>query len=697
MNLLNRLSGWLLVGAAWLIFTGPLWFSAGNAYLGDLAWVDVPMRVFAGRAIRAGRFPFWIEELAAGMPVLAESQTGLAYPPFWLFVLCPFPKANDWFLSLHYLLLGVGAFLLARQAGARPVSAATAAVLLMTCWMARILHFASPILAVYSWLPLTLWLIGQHYRGWRGTGWLAAVTWCFALLAGAINLAVTTTPLCLAYALYLGWHRGWAERARSVLVWGALPVLLAAVQIVPLFGYFRESNRRDQASRELAAGSGVPWHLFLPWGVLVPEPQNLEAPPVAAAPGRLAYGFTAIALLASVRAIRRRRDAWFWAAATGALLLLAVETPLLSVFNSLPPFSWFRFAGFYVMGALCCSSVLAALGLSQWEALLCDRRQGGRTLGRWVFLGLIFLGLGASLWAADMRNYLSDGPFYRHAHAALIDDVMDCTSRGRHARLLGPDVTGRLGDGTQNWRESQWRDMAVALAPSYNLLHSVPSINYHLQFAGTVANKRLYELGLLLWKDEPNALRAAAISHISKLEDQPPAGYKRIESDQGFAYRCSEDRPLAWMVYDAEVRSDWDAQRQRLTEESFDPYQTALVEKPLFGLGPRPAEAPRIDVLPGRASGKELRVNTENPGLLVMSYTYLAQLEALVDDAKTPIVPVNHAFCGIVVPSGTHRVALRYRLGEIVAGAMLSCLGLAITAALFVRDFRPQRSGVFYP
>src|ERR1700682_819354 len=71
-----------------------------------------PMRLFTSQELRLGHLPLWNPYNASGEPWLANPQTGVFYPPAWLFVVLPFARAYILYLMLHVMLLGAGAYAL---------------------------------------------------------------------------------------------------------------------------------------------------------------------------------------------------------------------------------------------------------------------------------------------------------------------------------------------------------------------------------------------------------------------------------------------------------------------------------------------------------------------------------------------------------------------------------------------------------
>src|ERR1051325_3187817 len=70
-----------------------------------------PLRWFTADELRHGRLPLWNPYSASGERWLANPQTGVFYPPAWLFLALPFAPAYNLFLALHLMLAGGGGLL----------------------------------------------------------------------------------------------------------------------------------------------------------------------------------------------------------------------------------------------------------------------------------------------------------------------------------------------------------------------------------------------------------------------------------------------------------------------------------------------------------------------------------------------------------------------------------------------------------
>src|SRR4051812_16926969 len=120
-----------------------------------------PLRWFTANELQHGRLPLWNVYSASGEPWLANPQTGVFYPPAWLFLALPFATAYMLFLLFHLILLGWGAYLLFAR-GASPGAAMFGAIVLMLSGPVLSLLDINNNLASLAWIPLVLWCAAER-------------------------------------------------------------------------------------------------------------------------------------------------------------------------------------------------------------------------------------------------------------------------------------------------------------------------------------------------------------------------------------------------------------------------------------------------------------------------------------------------------------------------------------------------------
>ncbi len=250
----------LLAVALSVLFWLPLW-EGGGLIGGDTYSYFFPQKTFLADSIAAGEFPLWHNRTGFGYPIIAESQTGVLYPPNQLFY--RLFTANGAYVAnqlLHYVLAFLFTWLYARAIGLRPVPSALVALVYTYGWFPPRMCLEWAIIGG-TWLPASLWAAESFLqsRHWR---WLFVLTAALAMsmLAGHFNLAFITQLVLLAYIPLRLWLT--ADRlpeatravrgrcAAGLFVAVGLGFLLAAVQLAPTW------ELRGRSQRSTAANTG---------------------------------------------------------------------------------------------------------------------------------------------------------------------------------------------------------------------------------------------------------------------------------------------------------------------------------------------------------------------------------------------------------------------------------------------------------
>ena len=186
---------------------------------GDVTSFSIGLLGEFGRAIRAGRIPYWNDLWGYGFPGLAESQMGVYYPPnVILYGLLPVEGAFTTNLVLHALWAGLGAAWASRRFGTSDRGSALSGLAWGTCgfFLAHMTHHWGAVTA--SWMPWAwglAWSIAVGTCRPRAALWLAAVV-TLQLLPGHFQLAfVTQATTCLVGLCGLAARRSWRPAASA--------------------------------------------------------------------------------------------------------------------------------------------------------------------------------------------------------------------------------------------------------------------------------------------------------------------------------------------------------------------------------------------------------------------------------------------------------------------------------------------------
>ena len=246
------------------------WLSGAVTVPYDAKSTFLPPVEFMAHAFHSGESPFWMPNVFAGWPNIADPQSMLTSPLHVLLaLLSPAPgfRAVDGVTFAYLFLGGLGLILFFRDRGWHAAGALVAALAFAFggAASARLQHTGQVMSLAY--LPITLWLLARA---------LERVSWGYGALAGAaaalIVLGRDQVALLEVYLLagYVVWHwlDGVGRRPRlraSILplaagaivgfVIVALPILLTELLAL-------DSNRPEFGLLDAGRGSLHPTHLL---------------------------------------------------------------------------------------------------------------------------------------------------------------------------------------------------------------------------------------------------------------------------------------------------------------------------------------------------------------------------------------------------------------------------------------------------
>src|ERR1700722_391511 len=205
----------LLIALPAVIFGGPALL--GHTVLpGDDLTQNLPLRVLAGREIRAGHLPLLDPYIWSGAPLLAGWNAAAAYPLTWLFAILPGTAAWTVNLIVTYAVAGLGmfGFLRAMRLGSLASFLGAFSFAFAGGTSAQVTHFG--LAAGMSWVPLALLSILKlaQDRPWHSRlGWIAVLAAALGLLilAGEPRAIDDAGVILLIYAVWRGGGAAGAE------------------------------------------------------------------------------------------------------------------------------------------------------------------------------------------------------------------------------------------------------------------------------------------------------------------------------------------------------------------------------------------------------------------------------------------------------------------------------------------------------
>jgi hypothetical protein len=241
-------------------------------YFRDFTATFFPLRLFAARELREGRFPFWNPYVFEG-----SFQLPALYPPDLLLAAWPSPVFASWLLTLHLPVAALGAFWLARELGvSRPGALASGA----TYALGGLALSSLNLYVFLQALALAPFVAGLLRRAAAG-GLRQAV-----VAGGLLALAVSTLAVeFVGQAVVLGFVLGLAARPTAAAV-GRLALAtvvgagLAGIPVAVILALLPETARGAGFAPEVALGNAV--HPAVLLQALLPHLFGLPAAPAEA-------------------------------------------------------------------------------------------------------------------------------------------------------------------------------------------------------------------------------------------------------------------------------------------------------------------------------------------------------------------------------------------------------------------------------
>ena len=218
----------LLIVLGPMVMLHTLWTNPTSAGEDDVTYY-YPLRTMVGQALSEGRWPLDNPHEATGMPLMADPQSAVMYPPTWLFAAIAPKIAYSLTLFLAFSVAGGGAYLYLRRLGLIRSAACFGAMAFTYCGflVGHRVHWS--ILHAGAYLPWGLWCIeGLRRRPLAAAAWIVPIAY-LALVAGHWPTFIHVSLIWAVYLLLRG--RPLGRSVGLAALGAALAIALAAPQI----------------------------------------------------------------------------------------------------------------------------------------------------------------------------------------------------------------------------------------------------------------------------------------------------------------------------------------------------------------------------------------------------------------------------------------------------------------------------------
>jgi hypothetical protein len=190
----------LLIAAG---FFYPMLFDGKVIFYRDYNLITYPYRYFLGQAFSQGAIPYWVPNANGGLPFMAAFHPGVFYPPSVLFLLDDTTYALNLFYVLHFMILGVSLYLLARCWGLSFIAALCCAITGMLSGFMVASTLLSNFFMSAVWLPVIFWLFHQYWKR-KHIGYFIGLIAAIATqtLAACPEINIMTMLLLYGHSLY---------------------------------------------------------------------------------------------------------------------------------------------------------------------------------------------------------------------------------------------------------------------------------------------------------------------------------------------------------------------------------------------------------------------------------------------------------------------------------------------------------------
>lgn len=299
-----------------------LWLGPLLPYHYDVLEYIYPERFLNNEILLSGRIPLWNPNLGCGIPHLANWQSGLFYPPYWIMTAVGIGRGLVLLAVFHELWAFVGFYLWVRRQGLSPLIGSLCAWTFAGSAHFTLLWENLPLLATASWIPWVFW--AAPYSPEKPS-FSKTLLWTLILslqlMAGYPYFAFYTWILLAIWGLF-----GPSLSRKALLGATFMALILTMVQWLPFLEFLTFSTHGNWSDWPYRLHSWELLTLFSPTILGIPGVDGYKSHPANAFFGNLYFGILPfLAWIMGLLFPRQPRRFWGWAS-LGILLWMALPS-----------------------------------------------------------------------------------------------------------------------------------------------------------------------------------------------------------------------------------------------------------------------------------------------------------------------------------------------------------------------------------
>jgi hypothetical protein len=146
-----------------------------------------------------------------------------------------------------------------------------------------------------------------------------------------------------------------------------------------------------------------------------------------------------------------------------------------------------------------------------------------------------------------------------------------------------------------------------------------------------------------------------------------------FENSRYKVYRDAQALPRSYIVHDVRGVQDQKAALRMMTDPTFSPESSAVIEEAFNNLPNDPFQrSPRPAIVKRSLNTVSIEASPAASGLLVLSDAYYPGWKAFVDGKESKIYRTNYVMRGVLLAPGSHRIEFRYDPSSFKIGGIVS-------------------------